>query len=441
MAIVEVQSAFRISRAPKHHCKKILTFTAKPAAIVFAWIAGVMPCALAQSPVSLGLNDVLAAVEQHSPEFAVASQNELMAQAEGSIARAYPNPDIEVGFGPWRSRMGMGAGTAQSMGIAQSIELPSVRAARAEAAEFGSAAARALSRNTRLTIGYQTQQAFYELLRRQEDERLAAENQRLLEQILGRVLARVQVGEAPRLELVRAESESLAARNAAASASLRVEEARATLRRLAANMLPMHFVARGDLPIPPNAPPLAELQTRVLEAHPTLHAALAERDRALAKRDQERALRSPQPRLRLGESRDPEVRQLMIGVEFSIPLWNRREGQIAQAQAGADLAGAHFDLQRTHLLRELDSAHARLAIANRLIETFEAGLLRAAENALRVAEAAYRFGERGFIEVLDAQRTLRSVKSDYNQARFERQSAWLDIERLLARDPFGISRG
>jgi cobalt-zinc-cadmium efflux system outer membrane protein len=64
--------------------------------------------------------------------------------------------------------------------------------------------------------------------------------------------------------------------------------------------------------------------------------------------------------------------------------------------------------------------------------------LRSAETALQVAEAAYRFGERGFLDVLDAQRTLRVVRSDYNQARFDRFTAWLDIERLRARNPFQV---
>jgi cobalt-zinc-cadmium efflux system outer membrane protein len=63
-------------------------------------------------------------------------------------------------------------------------------------------------------------------------------------------------------------------------------------------------------------------------------------------------------------------------------------------------------------------------------------LLRSAEAGLRVAEAAYRAGERSFLEVLDAQRTLRTVRSDYNHALFDRNAAWLDIEKLTARDPF-----
>ena len=77
-------------------------------------------------------------------------------------------------------------------------------------------------------------------------------------------------------------------------------------------------------------------------------------------------------------------------------------------------------------------------MTQRQISTFERSLLRSAEEGLRVAEAAYRAGERSLLEVLDAQRTLRSVRVDYNQALFDRNAAWLDIERLTARDPFRV---
>jgi len=391
---------------------------------------------LAQETQDVNLAQTLAAVELHNPELAMIAQERVLAGAETRVARAYPNPQLEISAGPWRSRLGAPGGTAQSVGIAQLLESPSVRETRAALADHGVTAAEAQVQTARLAIGYQARQAFYELLRRQEEEGLARENEKLLREILGRVSKRVEVGEAPRLELIRAEAEALAARNLATSAFLRAEEARGVLRRLTANALPLQFEARGALPTPSPVPPLPSLQSRVLEAHPSLAAAVAERARAGAQIDYERALRYPQPTLRLGESQDPETRQISIGIEFPLPLWNRRDGQIAKAQAVVDLAAAQFEAQRAQLLRELDSAYARMSIAQRLIETFEAGLLRSAESALQVAEAAYRFGERGFLEVLDAQRTLRSVRSDYTQARFDRNAAWLEIERLLALDPF-----
>jgi cobalt-zinc-cadmium efflux system outer membrane protein len=59
--------------------------------------------------------------------------------------------------------------------------------------------------------------------------------------------------------------------------------------------------------------------------------------------------------------------------------------------------------------------------------------VREAEAALRVAESAYRFGERGILEVLDAQRVLRSVRADLLQARFQAQAARVVLEQLAAR--------
>ena len=393
-----------------------------------------------QSMPGIRLAEFLALVERNNPELDAARQQRAIAEAESQVARAYPNPELEIGGGPWRSRVGAAPGTATAYGITQPIELPSVRAARIGAAAAGIDSAGALSQTVRLAIGYQARQAFFELLRRQEDERIARENVQLLEQIRDRVLRRVEVGEAPRFELVRAESEALVAQNALAASGLRVEEARASMRRLTAGNLPPQFEASGTEPAMPAMPPLSVLEPEMIAAHPALRALAAERERGQRRLEQERALRLPQPALRFGETRDPEMRASMVGITLSLPLWNRRDGQIAQAIAGIDLVSAQIEQQRVQLLRELDSAYARLAIAQRQIDTFEAGLLRSAGTALQAAEAAYRFGERSFLEVLDAQRTLRVVRSDYNQTRYDRIAAWLDIERLRARDPFQMEK-
>jgi cobalt-zinc-cadmium efflux system outer membrane protein len=392
--------------------------------------------AFAQVAPTLGLAEILSTVEVSSPELTAAGLLRGLSQAERTTAGAYPNPEVEVSGGPWRSRVGASSGTTGGVSIAQPLELPSVRQARMGVADAGVDAAESQIRLVRLGVGYQTRQAFYELLRRQEDERLSLEASRLLEDIQRRVQRRVEVGEAPRFELVKAEAEALTAQNAAASARLRTEEARGLLRRLAANRLPPQFEVRGSLPPRTDMPPLSALQQDMLASHPQLRVLAAERERAGARLRHERALRQPQPTLRAGQTRDPETNQTLLGISVPLPLWNRREGPIAQALGQVDIATAQIEAGRAQLARELDSAYARVGIARRQIQTFEGGLLRSAETALEVAQSAWRFGERSFLEVLDAQRTLRSVRSDYNSARFEHHSAWLDIERLLARDPF-----
>ena len=94
------------------------------------------------------------------------------------------------------------------------------------------------------------------------------------------------------------------------------------------------------------------------------------------------------------------------------------------------LARAAAEVRRLELTAALQSAHGRYLLASQQIASFEQGALRLAEAALRAAEAAYRFGERGIIEVLDAQRMLRNTRMDLLNARYDRQSALIDIEQL-----------
>jgi cobalt-zinc-cadmium efflux system outer membrane protein len=67
------------------------------------------------------------------------------------------------------------------------------------------------------------------------------------------------------------------------------------------------------------------------------------------------------------------------------------------------------------------------------VDALSQGVVREAESALRVAEAAYRFGERGILDVLDAQRVLRSVRADLLQARYQLQVARITLVQLSGR--------
>ena len=51
-----------------------------------------------------------------------------------------------------------------------------------------------------------------------------------------------------------------------------------------------------------------------------------------------------------------------------------------------------------------------------------------------IAEAAYRFGERGILEYLDARRQFRLVRADLIAARYELYASKTELERLAASD-------
>ena len=86
------------------------------------------------------------------------------------------------------------------------------------------------------------------------------------------------------------------------------------------------------------------------------------------------------------------------------------------------------------LLAGLERAYNMYQIATQQLQIFETGTLREAQAAVEAAQAAFKFGERGILEVLDAQRVLRSARLDYLNARFDRQQALIELEQLRAID-------
>ncbi|MGZ5014525.1 MAG: TolC family protein [Methylobacter sp.] len=379
---------------------------------------------------------VLSLLETYNPSLANANARQDLAQAALVTSRAYPNPELEVGGGS-STGIGQGAlnGPNEQIFISQALDLPFVREARRKVAEAGITSADEANRHVWLTVRSQVRLAFYEILRRQAELQISKDNEQLLTQIRDRIKLKVEVGEAPRYEQVKSEAEVLNAQKLRESAETRVDDAKSALRMMFGPALPHQYEPEGDLPAPlTSLPSLENLREEVLNKQPILQQFRAEIEKASARVKLEQNLRYPQPTLKAGAERDPGLEQWRINIIVPLPLWNQRQGPIGEAEAELRQAEALESQQEFSVIRELENAYNRYRIAQRQVETFDAGLLKQAETVLKVAESAYRLGERGIIDYLDAQRTYRSVRSDYLNARFDRQAALIDLDRLRATD-------
>ena len=382
----------------------------------------------------LTLERALALADDSNPKLRAATAQTEGARAGVRTARAFPNPDLDASGGRMRPRgdFGTPSGGIALFGLNQPLDLPVVRDPRIRAAEAGHEGSQFALAETRLAVRAAVKQAFYDVLRRRAEVEVTNETQKLLEDIRRRVQVRVDVGEAPRLELTRAEAEAAVAANTAASARLRVAQAIAALRAAIGAPLPPDVDVVGDLGAVPPMPDIARLREEMLTNYPALAQGRAEVKRAEAKLETERALRIPQPTLKAGYLQQPDQNQWLLGINIPIPIWDQRQGQIGEAVAAFQEATANADGRRVELVAALDDAYGRFQVATQSVAAYEGGILKQAEAALRVAEAAYRFGERGFLEVLDAQRVLRAARLEYLAARFDQQSALIDIEQLRA---------
>jgi outer membrane protein, heavy metal efflux system len=377
---------------------------------------------------------------EHNPQLQVASALREGADAGVLTARAYPNPELMTMTGqqftrPNRIFGGAAPGLLQHYSVHQPIELPSVRSARIQTAQAGRESSVYALREARLVVRAMVKQAFYQVLRRRNEITLANENLRLIEDLRRRIQVQVEVGEAARLELIRAEAEVATARTLATSAQLRYTNAVAYFRTVVGAPLGANVELDGQLDSRQPLPGLESLREEVVSRHPSLAQAQSEIRRAESRLRTERAMRRPAPTAHSEYEHQPDLRFYRFGISLPLPIWNKREGPIGEAAAGLRQANAMADLRRLEINANLERAYGMYEVATQQVVSFEDGVLREADAAVKAAEAAYRFGERGIIDVLDAQRVLRTVRLDYLSAQYDLQAALIEIEQLRAVDP------
>ncbi len=376
----------------------------------------------------------LEAAALESSRSVLAAREQISAARHAVVsAGAFPNPELEYLSGTQRARgPGGNPGNARSVALTQPLDLPWRRSARIAAAEAGltatGAAVRAFEADTIARLRLQ----YFDVLRREAELKNAREDMAVMESVRSRIALRVETGEAPRFELIKADAEMLNAQKTAQAAGFRVEQARSALRQAVGGGLPAEFALRGQLRDVPELPPLEGLRRQLQETSPDLARARAEMVRAQHQLVLERRQRWPNLALKASVDEDPDVRSSKFGLVVSVPLWDRRSGPVGEAAAQLIRARYELEAQEFSLGQQLEVAVQQYEIAGAQVSALESGIVRQAESALKIAEAAYRFGERGFLEVLDAQRVYRAARAELIAARYELAAAWVEIERLRA---------
>jgi cobalt-zinc-cadmium efflux system outer membrane protein len=413
-----------------------------------ALLLGLATIALAQTPPAmsaspaapaaegqlLSLPDVIRTALAHNPGLQAARRLREQAEAGVQTAGALANPRLELSQGQNEARVASATpGPVRGWALAQFIENPAARSARVEAAratERGSVHQIAATRNELVA---QVQLRAYEYLLRRDEARALGEDVTLLEQVRERVRLRVESGEAARYEIIKANAEIINARQRQRTATLQAEQALLALNRLAAGQLPAHWRLDGELDAEVATGELEELQQLARQRNPELQALQSQLDRAQNQLDGARATRWPGVDLRYSESTAADVRQHMLGVQLQIPLFDQKRGPIAEAASERERLRIRLEGRQAELQQQVLQAWKSLEMARLRVEALAQGVMREAEAALRVAQAAYRYGERGILDVLDAQRVLQSVRADLLDARYQLQAARIELELLSGR--------
>lgn len=104
----------------------------------------------------------------------------------------------------------------------------------------------------------------------------------------------------------------------------------------------------------------------------------------------------------VGQLRDGDGRHAVLGVSVEIPLFDRREGPIARANAVAKESRQRRRAVILAAQAELGRAIDQFQQLQRVAERFDADSLSALPELERMARDAYRLGRGSILELIDA---------------------------------------
>src|SRR5574340_871547 len=387
-----------------------------PAGVVTAQAAEPMLAAPAPPPaVRLSLSEAMAFFLKENLDLLIAKYGIDSSKGQQITARLFPNPVLQLGsvasFTQGNTLATTGAFTTQ---VQQLFELAGKRGYRIESAGFGVQSVEADFEDAVRQLGFTVKDAYYRVLLAQRRLALAEENRDRFARILDVNTIRFKKGYIAEVDLIRIRLQVVDFQSQVIEAIQEGESARAELRQLLRLSPATKLELTTEMDYRRVDPDMGKLRSVALEIRPDIkgrRAALSQReaDLKLAK-----AYRIPDVTIGAGYSvqgpRGPDNQQMgILNLGVPLPLFNRNQGGILQAEVGVQSAQADLDRTVNRVENQVDVAYRNLLQSRRLVEAYLAG-------------------------VLDDARTSRTIQQNFIEALFSYQHNLFQLESSVGQE-------
>lgn len=351
-------------------------------------------------------------------------------QAKGQqiTAALFPNPYLSIGTlsaytqsnGRLQTMSDSGQITTQ---IQQLFEMAGKRGFRIESAAFGAKTAEANFEDTIRQLSFTVKDAYYRVQLAQRRLALAEENRDRFARILEVNTIRFKKGYIAEVDLIRIQLQVVDFQSQVIQAIQDAENARADLRVLL-NLRPVaELVLTTELDYRRFEPDINALRIVALESRPDIRVKRLTQSQRMADLKLAQAYKYPDITIGGGYAvqgaHGPDnQQQVVLNMGLPLPLFNRNQGGIVQAEVSVQQAEA--DLRKTLIQVEtqVDVAYINLVQSRRLVEAYRAGVLEDARSTLTIVERAYERGGATILDLLDAARTSRTIQQSYIEALY-----------------------
>ena len=381
--------------------------------------------AAAAEPLSLAKAIELAL--EGNPEVAAAKRQWEATEGQVLQGRSRPNPELAYSLEDTRSKT-----RTQSWQLNLPVELGGKRAARTKAAEKTREQAQAQLAELQATVRANVAAAYFDVLTAQERLVLARDSAALAKSSTDTVSKRVAAGKVSPVEESKARVAEAGVRVELAQAASEQRNALSRLFALLGRIDAPYTVLEGKAENLPSVPSLADLQPLISSA-PGVVLARIEVDRREALTALEQSKRVPDVTVSVGMQRSNETQRnvLLLGVSVPLPVFDRNQGNLLEALKLEDKARDELQAATVRLHSEVAQARERLSTIIAEVQSLKQDVLPGAKSAYDAATIGFENGKFNFLEVLDAQRTYFTAKSQYLKALGEAHRAAADIDRLL----------
>jgi len=376
----------------------------------------------------IALAGALALVLRDNPGLAAFSWDIRAAEARKIQAGLRPNPELSL--------------QAQSVVLSQLIELGGKRAKRMQLAVRDKEVSTWDYEMARADVLKNTAQAFVAVVAAQERVALHDELLQLAQNVVDTVSARVDAGRVSPLEAIKAKTALSTARVQVNASRSVLEAARTTLAALWGDKEARFERAEGSLEddIRP-VPSLDKVKERVVK-NPDLSRWTAEVEKRRSAIALEKAKAKPDIAVNAGmlgsdgislSGRESNRWQnsLILGVSISLPLFNRNQGAILEAEHLAAKAERQQQNADLDVNVRIKTVYESISTAYATLSSLKDDILPAATSTFGAINQAYTQGKFGYLDVLDAQRTLFEARQQYLDALASYHENIAEIERTI----------
>ncbi len=377
-------------------------------------------CALAtpQEKKQFTLPEIIDLGINNNPTLLAKAQEVAAKKAAFQASKRLFNPELEAHVGKAKFHDNSEKRNTDGLSLSQYIENPFKRHYRVQMFENDWQASDYLFHFLRLEITFKIKQLFYEVLLLKNKKDLAQKNLGSLEETHKLILKRVNLGETKELEAIKLYVETLKARNELNRTDTGWRLAKENLNKFLGNTLPSGFSISGKLEYKPLDIDEKALLEKALLSHPIIKG--KERDLEFAESNLSYVKWQRLPDFKLSGFIHDELdgQNKGVGISLDIPLWNFKSKEIAEAESLQQKANQELRALRMEISTEVKSRLNEQRLSEQTIQLFHEGLLKQAEESLKISAESYKQGEISLIDYLDSQRTYNSILKDYQDSLY-----------------------